>query len=250
MSDNPRLHLQTDLSEQQNAGFTPCELTAAADSHSSDDGTRACGVSSWQISNILLLWRLSLSVSTNIPALNRSRIIWEHQTPRRPLCFFVRGLVCSWASRSEPPGGDYHSLLSGAPSPSSGGIPGTMFSAHRRTEIQPKSPTPLDLSLTQFGGGILWVWISWKHQLHKENLQQQNTERRAAQTDRQADVQGENHFQLLREKFWYWIKTWEQTLLSVCCRSFTAGQITLNLQQTERSDLNMMRWLYDAVRWH
>lgn len=186
MSENPRLHLQTDLSEQQNAGFTPCEQTAAADSHSSDDGTRACGVSSWQISNILLLWRLSLSVSTNIPALNRSRIIWEHQTPHRPLCFFVRGLVCSWASRSEPPGGDYHSLLSGAPSPSSGGIPGTMFSAHRRTEIQPKSPTPLDLSLTQFGGGILWVWISWKHQLHKENLQQQNTERRAAHTDRQA----------------------------------------------------------------
>lgn len=46
MSENPRLHLQTDLSEQQNAGFTPCELTAAADSHSSDDGTRACGVSS------------------------------------------------------------------------------------------------------------------------------------------------------------------------------------------------------------
>lgn len=46
MSENPRLHLQTDLSEQQNTGFTPCEQTEAADSHSSDDETRACDVSS------------------------------------------------------------------------------------------------------------------------------------------------------------------------------------------------------------
>ena len=47
----------------------------------------------------------------------------------------------------------------------------------------------------------------------------------------------ENHFQLLCEKFWYWIKTSALTLFSVCCRSFTTEQIILNLKQTEWSDL-------------
>lgn len=85
-------------------------------------------------------------------------------------------------------GGDYHSLLSGGSFTEFWGNPWNN-SAHRWTEIQPKSPTPLDLSLTQFGGGILWVWVSWKHQLHKGNLQQQSYwEETRTYRGRQADV--------------------------------------------------------------
>lgn len=131
MSENPRLHLLTDLSEQQSKTTEHWIYIMWTDSSS-----RFSQLRRWKREhvvfppdkhpNILLLWGLSLFVRTNILALNRSQMISEHQIPHRSLCFFVRGLVCSWASRSEPAGIITH-CSAGAPSPSSGGIPGTIL---------------------------------------------------------------------------------------------------------------------------